>query len=82
MKGYIDLGVLAILAGWELYSKEITTMGEGDMNEAVPVVIRLLPKKANKSRKKKISGCVQTYDEQVEGRDSVELDLDLEMEFF
>ena len=27
MKGYIDLGVLAILAGWELYSKEMTTMG-------------------------------------------------------
>ena len=27
MQGYIDLGVLAILAGWELYSKEMTTMG-------------------------------------------------------
>ena len=27
MKGYIDLGVLATLAGWELYSKDMTTMG-------------------------------------------------------
>ena len=53
MKGYIDLGVLAILAGWELYSKEMTTMGVGDMNEAVPVVIRLLPKKAKRSRRRR-----------------------------
>ena len=52
------------------------------MNEAVPVVIRLLPRKAKKSRKKKIPGRVLTHDEQVEGRDSTELDLDLEMEFF
>ena len=59
----------------------MTTMGVGDMNEAVPVVIRLLPKKAKKSRKK-VPGRVLTHDEQVEGRDSAELDLDLEMEFF
>ena len=52
------------------------------MNEAVPVVIRLLPRKAKKSRKKKIPGRVLTHDEQVEGRDSTEPDLDLEMEFF
>ena len=54
----------------------------GDMNETVPVVIRLLPRKAKTSRKKKTPGRVLTHDEQVEGRTSAELDLDLEMEFF
>ena len=52
------------------------------MNETVPVVIRLLPRKAKTSRKKKTPGRVLTHDEQVEGRTRVELDLDLEMEFF
>ena len=51
------------------------------MNETVPVVIRLLPRKAKTSRKK-TPGRVLTHDEQVEGRTSAELDLDLEMEFF
>ena len=45
-------------------------------------MIRLLPRKAKKSRKKKTLGRVLTHDEQVEGRTSAELDLDLEMEFF
>ena len=56
-------------------------LGAGDMNESLPVVISLLPRKAKMSRKK-TPGCVLTHDEQVEGRTSAELDLDLEMEFF
>ena len=45
-------------------------------------LIRLIPRKAKKSRRKKTPGRVLTHDEQVEGRTSAELDLDLEMEFF
>ena len=62
--------------------KSARLMGVGNRNESVPVVIRLLPKKAKKARKKKKPERVLTHDEQVEGRNSAKLDLDLEMEFF
>ena len=48
--------------------KPAQLVGVEDVNESFPVVIRLLPKKAKKARKKKKSGRVLTHDEQVEGQ--------------
>ena len=51
--------------------KTAQVVAVGDMNEALPVQIRLLPKWSGKKKK---PGRVLTHDEQVEGRDSAELD--------
>ena len=78
----LALTVADPIPGLDSGRKAPRLVGAGDMNEKVPVVIRQIPRKAKKSRRKKTPGRVLTHDEQVEGKTSAELDLDLEMEFF